>query len=165
MKTPWTISMWLWLPPPRHLSIVSRRAIVLGISCFSFADGLRFWHQRCFDLCTWLWWGQSWSTASRCRHRTFSATSVWMSAYSARWLVWSVAWGGYHMKNDFVDSIFFFLWRRHLRRYLILSYNIFHSRVDFPQAEAFENPTEMNQRGHEFKKRRRRLRLLQRKEA
>ncbi len=59
----------------------------------------------------------------------------------------------------------FSLERRRLRRDLILAYNIFHDRLDFPQAEFFEAPAERNLRGHDFKIRYRSLRLLRRKAA
>ncbi len=45
---------------------------------------------------------------------------------------------------------FFSLERRHLRKDLTLVYNIFHSRIDFPQAEFFEATAERNLQGHDF---------------
>ncbi len=59
----------------------------------------------------------------------------------------------------------FSLERRRLRGDLILAYNIFHGRLDFPQAEFLEAPAEGNLRGHSFKIRHRSFRLLRRKEA
>ncbi len=59
----------------------------------------------------------------------------------------------------------FSLERRRLRGDLILAYNIFHRRLDLPQAEYFEAPAERNLRGHIFKIRHRSFRLLRRKAA
>ncbi len=55
--------------------------------------------------------------------------------------------------------------RRRLRGDLILAYNIFHGRLDFPHAEFFEAPAERNLRGHDFKIRHRSFRLLRKKAA
>ncbi len=55
--------------------------------------------------------------------------------------------------------------RRRLRGDLILAYNIFHGRLDFPHAEFFEAPAGRNLRGHDFKIRHRSFRLLRRKAA
>ncbi len=59
----------------------------------------------------------------------------------------------------------FSLERRRLRGDLILAYNIFHGRLDFPHAEFFEAPAERNLRGHDSKIRHRSFRLLRRKAA
>ncbi len=59
----------------------------------------------------------------------------------------------------------FSLERRRLRGDLILAYNIFHGRLDFPQAEFFEAPAKRNLRGHDFKIRHRSFCLLRRKAA
>ncbi len=59
----------------------------------------------------------------------------------------------------------FSLERRWLRGDLILVYNIFHGRLDFPRAEFFEVPSERALRGHDFKLRHRSFRLLRRKVA
>ncbi len=40
---------------------------------------------------------------------------------------------------------------RRLRGDLILAYNIFNGRLDFPQAEFFDVPSERDLRGHDFK--------------
>ncbi len=53
-------------------------------------------------------------------------------------------------------------WRR-LCGDLILANDMFHGRLDFPQAEFFEAPAERNLRGHNFKIRHRCFRLLRRK--
>ncbi len=55
--------------------------------------------------------------------------------------------------------------RRRLRGDLILAYNIFHGRLDFPHVDFFEAPAERNLRGHDFKIRHRSFRLLRRKAA
>ncbi len=55
--------------------------------------------------------------------------------------------------------------RRRLHGDLILAYNIFHGRLDLPQAEFFEAPSERDLRGHNFKLRNRSVRLLRRKAA
>ncbi len=52
--------------------------------------------------------------------------------------------------------------RGNYRGDLILAYNIFHGRLDFPHAEFFEAPAERNLRGHDFKMRHRNFRLLRR---
>ncbi len=44
----------------------------------------------------------------------------------------------------------FSLDRSCLHRDLILDYNIFHGRLDFPQSEFFEAQAERNLRGHDF---------------
>ncbi len=59
----------------------------------------------------------------------------------------------------------FFCGRPRLRGDLILAYNIFHGRLDFPQVEFVEAPVERNLRGHDFLIRPRSFRLLQRKAA
>ena len=59
----------------------------------------------------------------------------------------------------------FSLERRRLRGDLILAYNIFHGRLDLPHAEFFETPAERDLRGHGFKLRHRRFRLLRRRAA
>ncbi len=53
--------------------------------------------------------------------------------------------------------------RRQLRGDLILAYNTFHCRLDLPRAEYFDAPSERDLRGHDFKFRHRRFRLLRRK--
>ncbi len=60
---------------------------------------------------------------------------------------------------------FFSLERRRLRGNLIFAYNIFHGRLDLPQAEFFEASAERDLRGYDFKLRHRSFRLLQRKAA
>ncbi len=55
--------------------------------------------------------------------------------------------------------------RRRLRGDLILTYNIFHRCLNFPQAEFFEAPAERILPVHDFKIRHRNFRLLRRKEA
>ncbi len=55
--------------------------------------------------------------------------------------------------------------RRRLRGDLMLAYNMFHGRLDWPQPECFEAPVERDLRGHEFKLRHRSARLLRRKAA
>ncbi len=45
--------------------------------------------------------------------------------------------------------------RRRLRGGFILAYDIFHGRLDVPQAEFFEAPAERDLRGHDFKLRHR----------
>ncbi len=57
----------------------------------------------------------------------------------------------------------FSLERRRLRGGLILAYNIFHGRIDLPQAESFEAPAERDLRGHNSKLRHLSFRLLRRK--
>ncbi len=59
----------------------------------------------------------------------------------------------------------FSLERHWLRGGLILAYNIFHGRIDLPQAELVEAPAEQDRRGHDFKLRYRSFRLLRRKAA
>ncbi len=59
----------------------------------------------------------------------------------------------------------FSLERRRLGGHLILTYTIFHGRLDLPQAEFFEAPAERDLRGHDFKLRHRSFRLLRRKAA
>ncbi len=59
----------------------------------------------------------------------------------------------------------FALERRRPRGDLILANNIFHGRLDFPQAEFFEAPAERNLQGHGFKIRHRSSRLFRRKAA
>ncbi len=59
----------------------------------------------------------------------------------------------------------FSLERRRLRGDLILAYNVFHGRLDLPQAEIFEAPAERDLRGHDFKLRHRSFRLLRRNAA
>ncbi len=63
------------------------------------------------------------------------------------------------------DFHIFSLERRRLRGDLILAYNIFHGRLDLPQAEFFEAPAERGLRGHDFKLRHRSFRLLRRQAA
>ncbi len=53
--------------------------------------------------------------------------------------------------------------RRRLRGDLILAYNIFYGRLDFPRVVFFEAPAKRNLRGHNFKIRHRSFRLLRRK--
>ncbi len=53
--------------------------------------------------------------------------------------------------------------RRRLHGDIILAYNIYHGRLDFPQAEIFEAPAEWNLRVYDFKIRHRIFRLLRRK--
>ncbi len=55
--------------------------------------------------------------------------------------------------------------RCRLRRDLILAYIIFHGRLDLPQAEFFEAPSERDLRGHDLKLCHRSFRLLRRKAA
>ncbi len=59
----------------------------------------------------------------------------------------------------------FSLERFRLRGDPILAYNIFHGRLDLPQAEFFEAPAARDLRGHDFKLRHRSFRLLRRKAA
>ncbi len=59
----------------------------------------------------------------------------------------------------------FSLERRRLRGDLILAYNIFHGRLNVPQAEFIEAPAERNLRGYNFKIRHRCFRSLRRKAA
>ncbi len=59
----------------------------------------------------------------------------------------------------FVDYLFS-LERRRFRGGLILAHNIFHGRLDFPQAKFFEALAERNLRGHDFMVRHRSLCLL-----
>ncbi len=53
----------------------------------------------------------------------------------------------------------FSLERRRLRGDLTLAYNIFHGRLDLPQAEFFAAPAERDLRGHDFQLRHRSFRL------
>ncbi len=54
----------------------------------------------------------------------------------------------------------------HMWSFLVeIFHNIFHGRLDFPQAEFFEATVERNLRGHDFKIRHRSFRLLRRKAA
>ncbi len=48
---------------------------------------------------------------------------------------------------------------------LILTYIIFHGRLDLPRVEIFEAPSERDLRGHDFKLRHRSFRVLWRKAA
>ncbi len=52
---------------------------------------------------------------------------------------------------------------RRFRRDLTLANNIFHGRLDLPQAEFFEAPAERDLRGHDYKLRHHSFRLLRRK--
>ncbi len=55
--------------------------------------------------------------------------------------------------------------RRRLRGDLIPAYNIFHGRLDFPQAKFLEASADRNLRGHDFTIHHRSFRLLPRKAA
>ncbi len=59
----------------------------------------------------------------------------------------------------------FSLERRQLRGDLILAYNIYHGRLDLPQAEFLEAPAERDLRLHDFKLRHGSFRLLRSKAA
>ncbi len=58
----------------------------------------------------------------------------------------------------------FSLERRRLRGDLILTYNLFHGRLDFPQVEFFEAPAERDLRIHGFNIRNRSFSLLRGKQ-
>ncbi len=68
-------------------------------------------------------------------------------------------WNLKSKNNTYEDRIqrlyIFSLKRRRLRRDLILAYNIFHGRLDLPQAEFHEAPAERDLWGHELKLRHR----------
>ncbi len=55
--------------------------------------------------------------------------------------------------------------RRRFRGDLILAYNIFHVRLDFPRAEFIEAPAKRYLREYDFKTRHRSFRLLRRQAA
>ncbi len=89
--------------------------------------------QRCFELCTWLWWCRSWNMANK-RHRpTYGEASTRYCAYRAWPLLWSMTWESYHLRINLVEYTLFD--RRRFHGDCILAYEMFNGRLNLTQAE------------------------------
>ncbi len=76
---------------------------LVWLSDSSFVVVLQSQQQRYSNPCIWLWWGQSWSMASRRLSLTFDGRSSWWSGYTALPLIWSKAREICHTRIGFGD--------------------------------------------------------------